>query len=39
MQGNRAGRGAGPKQWAVVGQPARNNIVFHLFKIIQMSLN
>jgi hypothetical protein len=38
-QGNRVGRGAGLERWATVGQPARNNMVFHLFKIIQKGLN
>jgi hypothetical protein len=38
-QGKHVGRGAGPKRWAAVGWPARNNMGFHLLKIIQMGLN
>jgi hypothetical protein len=29
----------GPEWWAGVGRPTRNNMVFHLFKIIQKGLN
>jgi hypothetical protein len=37
--GDHVGKGIGLVQWATVGRPARNSMIFYLFKNIQTGLN